>query len=66
VSTLALAAGRLLQFPSTVALLTAGDSAGQIIGPVAVSPLLRHGFEPALIVGSLVVLLAALARSSPS
>jgi hypothetical protein len=55
VSTLALAAGRLLQFPSTVAFLTAGDSAGQIIGPVAVSPLLRHGFEPALIVGSLAV-----------
>jgi len=61
VSTLALAAGRLLQFPSAVALLTAGYSAGQIIGPVAVSPLLGHGFERALIVGSLVVLLAALA-----
>jgi MFS family permease len=61
VSTLALAAGRLLQFPSAVALLTAGYSAGQIIGPVAVSPLLRHGFEQALVVGSLVVLLAALA-----
>ncbi|MUL85791.1 YbfB/YjiJ family MFS transporter [Mycobacterium sp. CBMA247] len=61
VSTLALAAGRLLQFPSAVALLTVGYSVGQIIGPVAVSPLLRHGFEQALIVGSLVVLLAALA-----
>ena len=32
VSTLALAAGRLLQHPSTVALLTAGYSAGQIVG----------------------------------
>ena len=61
VSTLALAAGRLLQHPSTVALLTAGYSAGQIVGPVAVSPLLGHGFELALVVGSLVVLLAALA-----
>ena len=36
VSTMALAAGRLLQFPGAVALLTAGYSAGQIIGPVAV------------------------------
>ncbi len=33
VSTLALAAGRLLQFPGAVALLTAGYSAGQIAGP---------------------------------
>ena len=38
VSTMALAAGRLLQFPGAVALLTAGYSAGQIIGPVAVAP----------------------------
>jgi hypothetical protein len=45
VSTLTLAAGRLLQFPSALTLPTDGCSAGQIIGPVAVSPLLRHGWS---------------------
>ena len=45
VSTMALAAGRLLQFPGAVALLTAGYSVGQIVGPVAVTPMLAHGFQ---------------------
>ena len=60
VSTMALAAGRSLQIPGAVALLTAGYSAGQILGPVAVAPLLRHGFQHALIAGALVVVAAAL------
>jgi MFS family permease len=60
VSTIALAAGRVLQLPGAVALLTAGYSAGQILGPVAVTPLLRHGFHHALIAAALVVLAAAL------
>ena len=60
VSTMALAAGRLLGFPAAVALLTSGYSVGQILGPVAVTPLLRHGFSNALLAGALVVLLAAL------
>lgn len=59
ISTLALAAGRLLQFPGAVALLTAGYSVGQIIGPVAVSPFVHNGFRPALAAGAVVVLLAA-------
>ena len=61
VSTMALAAGRALQIPGAVALLTAGYSAGQIVGPLAVAPLLRHGFEHALIAAALVVVAAAVA-----
>lgn len=61
ISTLALAAGRALQFPGAVALLTTGYSVGQIIGPVAVAPLLHNGFQQALLAGAVVVLLAALA-----
>lgn len=60
VSTLALAAGRLLRYPRAVAVLTAGYSAGQIAGPLVVAPLLHDGFRSALVVGALVVLCAAL------
>src|SRR6478735_1100612 len=60
VSTMALAAGRLLGFPGAVALLTSGYSVGQTLGPVAVTPLLRHGFSHALLAGALVVLLSAI------
>jgi hypothetical protein len=60
VSTMALAAGRLLGFPGAVALLTAGYSVGQILGPVAVTPLLRHGFSYALLAAALVVVLSAM------
>lgn len=60
VSTLALAAGRLLRYPRAVALLTAGYSVGQILGPVVVAPLLRDGFRTAMVVAALVVLAAAL------
>ena len=63
VSTMALAAGRLLQFPGAVALLTAGYSVGQIVGPVAVAPLLRHGFQYALIAAALVVVAAGMAAT---
>ena len=63
VSTMALAAGRLLGFPGAVALLTAGYSAGQIIGPVAVTPLLHHGFQSALVAAALVVVAAAVAAA---
>ena len=46
VSTMALAAGRMLAFPGAVAVLTAGYSVGQIVGPLMVTPLLHHGFRP--------------------
>lgn len=59
VSTLALAAGAHLRFPRSVALLTAGYSVGQILGPSAVTPLLHHGYHQALILASVVVLAAA-------
>jgi hypothetical protein len=60
VSTMALSAGRRLGFPGAVALLTAGYSGGQILGPVAVTPLLRQGFSDALLAAALVVLLSAM------
>jgi MFS family permease len=59
ISTLSLAAARLLRYPRAVALLTAGYSVGQILGPVVVSPLLHDGFRPALVVGAVVVLASA-------
>ncbi|MFE7168441.1 YbfB/YjiJ family MFS transporter [Streptomyces sp. NPDC057616] len=59
VSTLALATGAHLRFPRSVALLTAGYSVGQILGPLAVAPLLHHGYHQALLLAALVVLAAA-------
>jgi MFS family permease len=59
VSTLALATGAHLRFPRSVALLTAGYSVGQILGPLAVTPLLGHGYHRALILAAVVVLAAA-------
>lgn len=59
ISTLSLSAARLLRYPRAVALLTAGYSVGQILGPVVVGPLLRDGFRAALVLGALVVLAAA-------
>lgn len=61
VSTLALAAGTHLRFPRAVALLTAGYSVGQILGPLAATPLLHHGYHQALLLAALIVLAAALA-----
>ncbi|MFE6756836.1 YbfB/YjiJ family MFS transporter [Streptomyces sp. NPDC057684] len=61
VSTLALAAGAHLRFPRAVALLTAGYSVGQILGPLVAAPLLHHGYHQALILASVIVLTAALA-----
>jgi MFS family permease len=63
VSTLALATGADLRFPRSVALLTAGYSAGQIIGPLIVTPLLRHGYQGALVVAAVIVLAAAVAAA---
>ncbi|MFD4502952.1 YbfB/YjiJ family MFS transporter [Streptomyces sp. NPDC058457] len=63
VSTLALATGAQLRFPRSVALLTAGYSVGQILGPLVVAPLLRHGYHQALLLAALVVLAAAVAAA---
>ncbi|MET8076485.1 hypothetical protein [Streptomyces sp. NPDC005303] len=59
VSTLALALGAHLRFPRAVALLTAGYSAGRILGPLVVAPLRYHGYHRALLPTALVVLVAA-------
>ena len=59
--TMALAAGTHLRFPRAVVLLTAGYSVGQILGPLAVTPLLRHGYHQALLLAAVVILAAAAA-----
>lgn len=61
VSTLALGAGAPLRFPRAVALLTAGYSVGQILGPLVVTPLLHHGCHQAFVLAAVVVPAAALA-----
>jgi MFS family permease len=63
VVTIALAAGTDLRFPRAVALLTAGYSAGQIVGPLIVTPLLHHGYQGALILAAAIVLAAAIAAA---
>jgi hypothetical protein len=61
VATVAMATGAHLRFPRSVALLTAGYSAGQIAGPLVVTPLLRHGYHQALLLAAGIVLAAAVA-----
>ncbi|GAA2486814.1 YbfB/YjiJ family MFS transporter [Streptomyces longisporus] len=63
ISMLALATGAHLRFPRSVALLTAGYSVGQILGPLTVAPLLHHGYQRALLTAALVVLAAAAAAA---
>ena len=63
ITTIALATGSHLRFPRAVALLTAGYSVGQILGPLAVTPLLRNGYHQALVVAAVVVLMAATAAT---
>jgi MFS family permease len=63
ISSLALATGAHLRFPRSVALLTAGYSVGQILGPLVVAPLLHHGDHGALLPAALVVLAAAAAAA---
>ncbi|WP_431919241.1 YbfB/YjiJ family MFS transporter [Nonomuraea jabiensis] len=61
VATLTLAIGAHLRIPRAVAILTTGYSIGQILGPLAVTPLLHRGYHPALLVGAALVALAAAA-----
>lgn len=61
ISSTAVSIGAHLQFPRSVAILTAGYSVGQILGPLAVKPLLSNGYQGALLVGAGIVLAAALA-----
>lgn len=59
IATVTLAAGAHLRFPRAVALLTAGYSVGQILGPPLVTPLLHHGYHQALLLAAAVILTAA-------
>jgi MFS family permease len=61
IATMALAAGAHLRFPRAVALLTAGYSVGQILGPLVVTPLLSSGYHQALELAAAVILAAAAA-----
>jgi MFS family permease len=61
VATVALATGAHLRTPRAVAILTTGYSVGQIAGPVLVTPMLGHSYQPALLAGAAVVAVAALA-----
>jgi predicted MFS family arabinose efflux permease len=64
IGAIAFAIGRHLRIPRAVAILTTGYSAGQILGPLVVTPLLRHGYQQALLIGAGVVLVAALAAAA--
>jgi hypothetical protein len=52
ITTLALAAGAHLQIPRAAATLSLGYAAGQVLGPLAVQPLLGGGYTGALLVGA--------------
>ncbi|RDI26669.1 YbfB/YjiJ family MFS transporter [Lentzea flaviverrucosa] len=57
--------GTELGFPQAAAILTAGYSAGQIIGPLVATPLLHNGYDQALLLAAAIVLLAAITAPAP-
>jgi MFS family permease len=61
IALMTLSIGGHLRFPRAVAVLTAGYSVGQILGPLVVTPLLRHGYHQALLIAAVVVLAGAVA-----
>jgi len=61
VATMALATGAHLRTPRAVAILTTGYSIGQIAGPILVTPVLQHSYQPALLAGAAIVAVAAVA-----
>ena len=60
VAAVALATGAHLRTPRAVAILTTGYSVGQIAGPVIVTPILHHSYQPALLAGAAIAAVAAL------
>ncbi|GAA3357556.1 YbfB/YjiJ family MFS transporter [Saccharopolyspora gregorii] len=64
ISNLALAVGRDLAVPRAVAMLTAGYSAGQILGPLLTAPLLSGGYDRVLLLAGAIVLAAAAAAAA--
>ncbi|HEX5401324.1 MAG TPA: YbfB/YjiJ family MFS transporter [Pseudonocardiaceae bacterium] len=63
-ASIVLAIGTHLRVPRAVAILTTGYSVGQILGPLAVTPLLHNGYHEALLIGAGVVALAAIAAAA--
>ncbi|GAA1205398.1 YbfB/YjiJ family MFS transporter [Prauserella alba] len=63
VTTLTLATGAHLGVPRATALLTAGYSIGQVLGPLGVAPLLTRGYGPALLVAAALATAAAAATA---
>jgi len=61
----ALKLGTDLGFPRAAATLTAGYSAGQIIGPLIATPLLHNGYHQALLLAAAIVLTAAFTALAP-
>ncbi|WP_143139081.1 YbfB/YjiJ family MFS transporter, partial [Lentzea waywayandensis] len=61
----ALKLGTDLGFPRAAATLTAGYSAGQIIGPLVATPLLHNGYHQALLLAAAIVLAAAFTALAP-
>jgi MFS family permease len=61
IATVALATGAHLRTARAVAILTTGYSVGQLAGPVLVTPTLQHSYRPALLVGAVIVAVAAMA-----
>jgi hypothetical protein len=61
IATVALATGAHLRTPRAVAILTTGYSLGQIAGPLLVTPMLQHSYQPALLAGGVIVAAAAVA-----
>lgn len=64
VATIVLAIGTHLRVPRAVAILTTGYSVGQILGPLTVTPFLHNGYRHALLIGSGLVALAAIAAGA--
>lgn len=64
IGTIVLAIGAHLQVPRAVAILTTGYSAGQVVGPLAVTPVLHNGYHQALLIGAGVVAVAAVAAGA--
>ncbi|GAA1553084.1 YbfB/YjiJ family MFS transporter [Kribbella lupini] len=59
INTTVLAIGAELRIPRAVAILTTGYSIGQVLGPLAVNPLLHNGYRLPLLLGAALVALAA-------
>lgn len=61
----ALRQGADLGVPAAAATLTAGYSAGQVIGPLVATPLLHNGYDHALLLAAGIVALAAVTAPAP-